>query len=363
MKRMKWVEMNPEDSITTKVIYVKLTNRCNLVCDHCYNAVCHDQGQMPVKTLQKILDYIYDLKEQGYDVDVALHGGEPMMYRDKDALWEFVTACNEMNVSITATTNLTYKVDDEDIALFNKFRQADGEPLVLTSWDHKIRFKPPSLENTWRTNVKRILKEEIGVQPIVSLTKLLLEEKTPADIFEYMNALGVHHLNFERLTCTGRAAENESELMPTNEQVDDWLCEAYKLWKDKYKHIYVPLLDALEWAAWEGKYIGCRARQCARTVRTFNPDGTMATCPNMPKDTVGNIKKIKSVEEVGSVIEGNKKYKKIVDAERIRNNKCYSCEFYSICNGDCFQLRWDDTGCPGLKKTIVEVLKHQDLED
>ena len=72
--------MNPEDSITHKTIYVKLTNRCNLTCDHCYNAVCHDQGQMSANTLQKILDYIYDLKEQGYDVDVALHGGEPTLY-------------------------------------------------------------------------------------------------------------------------------------------------------------------------------------------------------------------------------------------------------------------------------------------
>ena len=45
--------MNPEDSITHKTIYVKLTNRCNLTCDQCYNAVCHEQGQMPAKTLPK----------------------------------------------------------------------------------------------------------------------------------------------------------------------------------------------------------------------------------------------------------------------------------------------------------------------
>ena len=46
----------------------------------------------------------YLLKEQGYDVDVALHGGEPTLYRDKDALWDFVLSCNEMNVPITMTT-------------------------------------------------------------------------------------------------------------------------------------------------------------------------------------------------------------------------------------------------------------------
>jgi radical SAM protein with 4Fe4S-binding SPASM domain len=318
---------------------------------------------MSAKVLNKIIDYIYDLKEQGYDVDVALHGGEPMLYRDKDAIWEFVNACNEMYVPITMTTNLTYKINDEHLILFSKFKQADGEPLVLTSWDYKIRFKPESLENTWKNAIKRLVENDINVQPIISLTKILIEDKTPEDIFKYMSKLGIKHLNFERLTCTGRAEYNSDELMPTNEQVDTWLCEAYKLWKSKYSNIYIPLFDALEWAAWEGKYIGCRARQCVRVVRTFNPDGSMATCPNIPTDTVGNIRRIKSVEEVGNVIEGNKKYKALMDKERIKDNRCYSCEYYSICNGDCFQLRWDETGCPGLKNTITEVLKHQKMEE
>ena len=78
-----------------KTVYVKLTNRCNLTCEHCYNSVCTDQGQMSANTLNKIIHYISDLKEQGYDVDVALHGGEPMIYRDMPALWEFVRTCNE----------------------------------------------------------------------------------------------------------------------------------------------------------------------------------------------------------------------------------------------------------------------------
>lgn len=353
--------MNPEDSITHKTIYVKLTNRCNLTCDHCYNAVCHDQGQMPASVLQKILNYIYDLKEQGYDVDVALHGGEPMLYKDKDALWDFVLSCNEMYVPITMTTNLVTPIEELDIALFSKFKQADGEPLVLTSWDYKIRFRSKESENFWRRNVKRVLDAGISVQPIVSLTKLLMDNKTPEDIFSYMDELGIKHLNFERLTCNGRASDNKDTLMPKNIQVDEWLCEAYKTWKKNYKHFYVPLLDALEWAAWEGKYVGCRARQCVRVVRTFNPDGSMATCPNIPRDIVGNIKKNKTVEEIGNVIAGNKSYKKLMDKERIRSNACYSCEYYSICNGDCFQLRWDETGCPGLKKTIKEVLKHEEV--
>lgn len=339
-----------------KTVYVKLTNSCNLTCDHCYNSVCTDLGQMPAKTLEKIAGYIFDLKEQGYDVEVALHGGEPMIYRDMDALWDFVYACNEGNIPITITTNLVYGFDDEKIAFFSRMIQADGEPLVLTSWDYKIRFKEKNQERLWKTSVKKLLSNNIKVQPIISLTKILLDELTPEQVFDYMKELNIPNLNFERLTCNGRAEDNEDELMPTNAQVDEWLATAYKLNKEKY-NFYIPLFDGLEWAVEEGVYIGCRARQCTRTVRTFNPDGSMATCPNIPLDTVGNIRKIKTVEEVGEVIENNKKYKALCEKEEIRHDECYTCQYYSICNGDCFQLRWDNTGCPGLKKTIEEVMK------
>lgn len=348
-----------------KTVYVKLTNRCNLTCEHCYNSVCTDQGQMSSNTLNKILHYIADLKEQGYDVDVALHGGEPMIYRDMDALWEFVRACNEMKTPITMTTNLVYNLTNDILDLFECFDQCDGDKLLLTSWDYKIRFEQVGKRDnlkTWEKNVRKVLERGIKVQPIVSLTKILLEEKTPEDIFSYMYELGVRNLNFERLTCNGRAKDNSEKLMPTNAQVDDWLCEAYKLWKEKYTDVYVPILDALEWAA-EGTYIGCRERRCVQNVRTFNPDGSMATCPNIPLDTVGNIEKMKTVYEIDGVIEGNKKFNDLRRREEIKHDECYTCEYYNICNGDCFQLGWDDTGCPGLKKTIVEVYKNYGKEN
>lgn len=344
-----------------KNIYVKLTNMCNLSCQHCYNAVCTDQGQMSAKTLEKILEYIVDLKEQGYDVDVALHGGEPMLYRDMDRIWDFVYTCNEMNVPITMTTNLQFRVTEEHIALFDRFKQSDGSSLVLTSWDYKIRFQRPGQQELWERAVKRIVKCGIKVQPIVTLTKLLIEDKTPKEIFDYMNSLGVPNLNFERLTCTGNAKENKDTLKPTNRQVDHWLAEAYELWKtsDKYK-FEIPIFDGLEWAV-EGKYIGCRARQCTRNVRTFNPDGSLATCPNIPLDTIGNINKIKTIEEVSGVIQNNNKYDKLCKTEEVKDNRCYTCDYYSICNGDCFQLKWDRSGCPGLKETIKMVLKYYEV--
>ena len=173
-----------------------------------------------------------------------------------------------------------------------------------------------------------------------------------------MHELGVPNLNFERLTRSGRAEENADELMPTNKQVDEWLCEAYRELKTNPKwNFYIPILDGLEWAA-EGEFIGCRARMCTANVRTFNPDGSIATCPNIPLDNYGNINKVKTICDVTDKLEGTKAYKELLNRERTKNDECYLCDYYSVCNGDCFQLAWDETGCPGLKKTITEVHKH-----
>ena len=346
-----------------KTVYIKLTNRCNLTCDHCYNSVCKDQGQMSEKTITKIVDYIYDLTEQGYMVEVALHGGEPMLFRDMELLWDLVLTLEEMGVYVTMTTNLVYRVNNEHIALFAHFKQMDGTCLVLTSWDYKIRFKKKEQLLQWERSVKKILSHEIRVQPIVSLTKLLLEEKTPEEIFEYMYNLGVPNMNFERLTCNGRAKDNNDVLMPTNKQVDEWLAHAYKVYRENenWKKMEIPIFESLEWAVAEGKFIGCRERKCTQNVRTFNPDGSCATCPNIPLDILGNINSQvakKQLYDIEGGIESNKKYIQLREQEELRKDECYLCDLFSVCNGDCFQLGWDDTGCPGLKETFKEVARH-----
>lgn len=342
-----------------KTVYVKLTNNCNLKCQHCYNSICTDYIQMTPETLHNVLLYIDDLREQGNTVSVALHGGEPMLYQNTDVLWDFVLACNEANIPITMTTNLVYRVTDEHIALFSLFKQADGQCLVLTSWDYKIRYTDKNQEDLWKKSVRKLIKHEIIVQPIISLTKILIENKSPKEIFDFMKSLGVQNLNFERITCTGRASENSESLIPTNAQVDAWLSDAYKIWQNSDDYdFYIPIFDSLEWAAHEGYFMGCRARECTKSVRTINPDGSVATCPNMPLEIIGNVNNLIEVYEYSDALLNNSKYKELCLKENLKNNECYTCEYYSICNGDCFQLRWDETGCPGLKKTINEVILH-----
>lgn len=133
----------------------------------------------------------------------------------------------------------------------------------------------------------------------------------------------------------------------------EWLFKAYQINKDKY-HFEIPLFDNLKWAK-EGIYNGCRARQCTKNVITYNPDGSVATCPNIHNAKVRYLGRADGLYEVIDVLSAKNIYKDICMKEETRHNECYICPHFSTCNGDCFQLEWDKTGCPGLKE-IMEVL-------
>lgn len=325
-----------------KIVYLKLTNRCQLTCQHCYNSVC-EKIDMSEETLEKATNFICNIAGE-HEVEVSLHGGEPMLYKNLTHLNQMVDKMKAANVYVSATTNLVYQLTEELKELFHKFTQQDGEKLLLTSYDVALGRFSYDQRTKWINNVKELIAEGIDVQPIMSLHKLGMKYySTPAQLlFFYKHELGLKRCNFERLTRSGKAEDNANRLIPTNREVEDWLIKLYEA--NKLYNLEIPLLLGLEDAI-DGYLTGCRARQCTQNVITINPDGTIATCPNMPLDIVkdldGNVYADKTLH--------------ICNMETIRHHACFLCEHFHECNGDCFQLSWDDTGCPGLPKLISKM--------
>lgn len=158
-----------------------------------------------------------------------------------------------------------------------------------------------------------------------------------------MKDLGISTVNFERITLTGRATMNN--VKPTNRDVDDWMYAAY-LVKDKLQ-MKIPIIDALVESFESNLLLGCRCRNCTSTVRTINPDGTIAMCPNTANVIIGDVHG-SSYNEV-ALIECNK--------ERYKRTECYICEYCQYCNGECYQLNADDTGCPGCIKIMKDLMR------
>ena len=79
-----------------------ITNRCNLLCDHCYMAA--DGHALPDQlTDEETIDLVRRMGEAGVPV-VFLSGGEPMM---RPNFWEILAELNAQGVRPTISTNCT----------------------------------------------------------------------------------------------------------------------------------------------------------------------------------------------------------------------------------------------------------------
>lgn len=325
-----------------KTIYVKTTNKCNLKCKHCYNAECSEVGLENATMSNEVFNGImaHHILNTDTPANIILHGGEPMLwlkenhdnYRSVMLTLGYILE-NRVKHEMSITTNLVYLLDLDTLNLFKKMSEQRMLPAITTSWDYDIRFDK-NKETLWKTNVEFLVRNGVPVRVTVTVTQKLLELE-PQVIFDMCKELGVWCVNFERLTVNGRAKEN-TYLIPKNRDVDNWLYKAYKYVKE-HGYFVVPLFECLE-ASKAGILTGCRARQCTQNVITYNPDASIASCPN-----------------ISNILIDTEEFKDTCCKEKVRNNECYTCEYFKVCNGDCFQLAWDDTGCAGLKGILGEI--------
>ena len=325
-----------------KKIYLCVTNRCNLACKGCYkNSGPNANGRdLDLNSVRDLLNEYVSSKD---DVECVFHGGEPFFKKDDETINNMIQLVTDYpQLKWSATTNLVYNLTGKILTLFNLF----DEKLIKTSWDvDNYRFQTSQMKSLWEENVKTLLEKDFDVQVIITLNKETLTHE-PSEILEYMKNLGVRNINFERITETGRAFY--TKVKPLNKDIDEWLTKAY-LQNAKTK-LNVVIFDELKNIINGIETNGCRQRKCMQNVITINPDGTIATCPNI------------SDKHIGTIVNGKACYtedlkQQLIKKEQKVSQECSLCQFYAVCHGECCQLESDETGCPGLKKLIETMLE------
>lgn len=328
-------------------LYVKTTNKCQLKCDHCYTD--SDSSIKDEIDFDRVEKFINDFcsNHPNDRIIASLHGGEPML-ADNEKIYNLVKNTKHNNIFWSATTNLVYTLTDEKIKLFKEFQQPDGSTLVLTSYDLLLRFKG-NQEQIWLNNVKTLIEMGILVKPIISFS-CYMNPKNIKFIFDMFIEMGIKSMNFERITESGRAIQNS--LRYKNSDLDNVLFDVYKMWNNEYRDkLSITLFEDIELAFNKGILVGCRARKCTDNVITINPDGSICGCPNQPDKTYSNIDDTKT---------GKYKKSELACLESKKNKKCYMCKYFKYCNGDCFQLKWDDDVCPAPRKIYEYLLNKKE---
>jgi radical SAM protein with 4Fe4S-binding SPASM domain len=330
-------------------VYLKTTETCNLNCKHCFTS--GKNGKKIYWNVDLVANWIkkmYNYNPSISHVHFEFHGGEPFLvpleqmrqvYNDTNGLWE--------SMSWGATTNLVYNIDEE----YLKFVKEVLGNRIATSWDPNIRFSNDKQKNLWEKNIKFLKENGVTIKLFVSVTKDVVSED-PIKWLNYFKELKVDEVSFERLTKNGNA-NFFPEIFPTNRELDKWFllmhnqsvqnnCDSW-FHNDFLQSVYDKFQNNV-------LNSGTFCRDCEQKLFTINADGTIAGCPNSaPEDYYGNIQ-----QEIDDLINSPKRIE-IISCEKSRDPRCYACDIFSKCGGDCHQLEWQDDVCGAPKSLMLKI--------
>ena len=327
-----------------KKIYIRVTDGCNMHCNHCYVNVNYSDPQFinPYKCIDYIKDYINKTNADEYNISFT--GGEPFYTQEcfniVNKIYCAIKDYNGKKIYFDATTNLmqsTRGIDSLINLLKNNTFLYNNRPFIKISYDFGyMRFKDSVDLSLWENNLKKLLANipNLYIKVNICMTTILLST-SPKTVLNKMEKYGVSEIHFERLTANTTKVQS---LIPSYSDIDNWLVLFYKYYKASGSEVVIEMFNNYKYAV-KGYLEGCAKRECMSNVITINPDMSIAGCPNTYNFT------------------GELNIAELAKAEHRKNELCLVCEYYQMCNGDCFQLAWQGLRCPAPIKLMNEIRK------
>ena len=319
-----------------KTIYVKISEQCNLDCKHCYINTKSNE----VLDINAFLYWFEQYKKStNNDIELVFHGGEPLLHADN--ILNIIDNIADSSIQYHITTNLICELTDS-------VRKVLATCTVATSFDGcDVRFTNYAQHYLWERNCEIVKPAQVNVVLTSELLTL-----NPKMLFERFILRKIQNVHFERLTCTGRAKKLNA---PSWEEVDEWLCKAHAAWIPE--KIGVTEFGEFSKLCANIEMSGCRLRKCTKNVLTINPNGSIATCPN----TFDKV--FATIHQPVETLYSSSIYSCITKTEKVLNSICRICDLYRYCNGDCFQLIWQDKICPFPKKLFKKILNEYEIRN
>lgn len=313
-------------------VYIKVTERCNLCCRHCYNPPRPQDISYP-----KIKKFLISLKELIRPSFFILHGGEPLM-GDIKQIQDLINTFSEEPWRIS--TNLCYELTPERLEILKHMKQ------IRVSFDVGIRFHTLRNLLRWYHNVKTIEQLYPGALFLnVCLTKQLLQHD-PIQLLQIMHKLNIKQLGLERITLKGNAKNNQ-EIIPSYKEIDTWLCKLYHALK-QFPEIKCMDIDGIRLGILK-EFKHCYGKECCCQTMTINADGTIGNCPNDAHDhIIGSLDS--DIRDILAAIWTKKHPIK---------NQCLMCSYWEQCRGFCNQMDWQGKVCPYPKLLAEEIYKNE----
>jgi radical SAM protein with 4Fe4S-binding SPASM domain len=324
------------------LFYIKTTETCNLNCSHCFTS--GKNGKKIFFDAKKTADWC-NLLTPGRTGHFEFHGGEPFL-APIESMWDFYYRTRDSGFSYGATTNLVFKLNDDKLDFMDNVLNK----RIGTSWDSDIRFENKKQLDLWEHNIKLLLDRGYTIKLFVSLSRSIIDME-PINLLQFVKELGVQELALERLTLNGSARKNPL-IFPSNLDLQYWFLKMYEQTKQYNARSWFKN-DFLEnvYKKFENNFnsAGTFCRDCEQKLFTINADGSISGCPNAaPEEIYGHISE-------GLTVLDKPKRCDVITKELSRDPRCYSCNMYKYCKGDCHQLEWEDDVCPAPKLLMIKM--------
>jgi uncharacterized protein len=323
---------------------------CNIACRYCFYYDKKelfdktDIHRMDIATARKALREYLELA--GPQASLGFQGGEPTLC-GLDFFKEIAGIIKEykrpgQQCSLAIQTN-GILLDEEWAEFFKK-----NNVLVGLSVDG-----PEDIHNTHRLDRGRKGTHKIVAGKMQMLKDMGVEFNTltvitkanvgrAAELIEYFRTYGSSYMQF--IPCVESLDGGIADYSPTPEEYGTFLKEAFDLWfNDGYPEFYVRLFEELLISFVEYVPASCYFAPACASNLVVEHDGSIYPCDFFVENEwkLGNINENSFAE-----IADNPKLNEFIERKRVLDEKCKSCEWRSLCFGDCPKYRLSESGAP-----------------
>lgn len=283
------------------VVYLRITDRCNLNCGHCYSI--KGTNNMSIDVLKKA-------KELYPQAKFIFHGGEPSVV---DVEWFYKAIDILKDNPLSMQSNLV-DLSESFINFLINFKERFGSSIGTSLDLERIKHKNKILDNVFLLS-----KFGFEVTAIITVTTPQIEQYF--QLIEEFKKAGGKWFKFQIETSIN------GDKLPPVEKIKDLFFQALaiegnQIWKMINSYVC-------------GIPISLFGGNCGRYIRTINPDGTIYVCPEFAGEGLNHF-------SIGNVFSGETN-KKIVSlfAKReayLRNHCNENC--WGYCSGGCFSMAY-----------------------
>ena len=322
-----------------------ITNRCNLLCDHCYMAA--DAHSCPDElTDEETIALVEQMGERQLPA-LFLSGGEPMMRKN---FWEILELARARGIRVTVSTNCTLMTREAAKRL-----KANGIDWIATSLYGPAEFHDamvgvPGTRDRVVEAIKILREEGVGVAIKTAISKATWPYVF--DLIQEAKDLDVGLIYFCDLITAGRS-EGEDDGRITPEQwrelgdfiVEDILSDESKLeWDIGAMPSFIPYVAekfvarGIDVSNGLERLKTISACPVGKGHMNINSEGGIMPCQFAQDWTIGSVREMSLQEAVCELYKLDEQESEGICAPE-------ACEYSRICRG-CRAKAWQRTGNP-----------------